>query len=267
MTTVIAAIIGSSPPWAWCGPAAPSPHGAATAGRAPRSTPTFLFADLVGYTMLTEVQGNEHAARVAREFQRSMSALSRGHGARHVKSMGDGVMIWAPDPDTAVALAEQVLNEVGTRGDLLPVRVGVHTGPAVELDGDWYGSAVNIASRLSDAARPNEALVSAATSAAVSCELRRLGLRRELVLQGVVAPHPGVRARTRRLLNQEKRRTPTDVSSSKLLVAALAAAAAHSPPRPRQRHWPRTPPRSSRARRTCSACLRPRGRLERGRRP
>lgn len=188
MTTVIAAIIGSiaTVGLAWAGGVVPPRRRHRWAS--PRSAPTFLFADLVGYTMLTEVQGDERAARVAREFQRSMSALSRGHGARHVKSMGDGVMIWAPDPDTAVALAEQVLNEVGTRGDLLPVRVGVHTGPAVELDGDWYGSAVNIASRLSDAARPNEALVSAATSAAVSCELRRLGLRRELVLQGVSRP-------------------------------------------------------------------------------
>jgi len=47
--------------------------------------PTFVFADLVGYTALTEERGDEAAADVAREFRRAMSALSRGHGARQVK--------------------------------------------------------------------------------------------------------------------------------------------------------------------------------------
>ena len=91
-------------------------------------SPTFVFADLVGYTALTEERGDEAAARVAREFRRTMSALSRDHGAWQVKSMGDGVMIWAPDAAQAVALAAQAVEEVGTRPDLLPVRVGVHTG-------------------------------------------------------------------------------------------------------------------------------------------
>jgi class 3 adenylate cyclase len=189
MTTVIGTtIIGSIAVLAVVGVG-----GATATWRRRRWTPgtalsTFLFADLVGYTSLTEAHGDEMAARVACEFQRAIAALSRGHGARHVKSMGDGVMIWTPDPDAAVALAARVVDEVGRRGDLLPVRVGVHTGSAIELDGDWYGSAVNIAARLTGAARPNEALVSAATSAAVSCEVRRLGSRRELVLHGVSRP-------------------------------------------------------------------------------
>jgi class 3 adenylate cyclase len=59
--------------------------------------PTFVFADLAGYTALTEERGDEAAASVAREFRRTMCALSREHGAWQVKSMGDGVMIWAPD--------------------------------------------------------------------------------------------------------------------------------------------------------------------------
>ena len=110
--------------------------------------PTFVFADLVGYTALTEERGDEAAADVAREFRRAMSALSRGHGARQIKSMGDGVMIWAPDPADAIAIAAHAVEEVGTRSDLLPVRVGVHTGPAVMRGCDWYGSAVNVAARL-----------------------------------------------------------------------------------------------------------------------
>ena len=62
--------------------------------------PTFVFADLAGYTALTEERGDEAAAKLAREFRRTMCALSREHGAWQVKSMGDGVMIWAHDPSS-----------------------------------------------------------------------------------------------------------------------------------------------------------------------
>jgi class 3 adenylate cyclase len=114
-------------------------------------SPTFVVADLAGYTALTEEQGDEAAARVAREFRRTMCALSRTRGATQVKSMGDGVMIWAPDPAGAVALAARVVEQVGRREDL-----------------------------------PNEALVSASTQAAVgSATSRTLDNRREMVLRGV----------------------------------------------------------------------------------
>jgi adenylate cyclase len=151
--------------------------------------PTFVFADLAGYTALTEDRGDEAAARVAREFRRTMCALSREHGAWQVKSMGDGVMIWSPDAGQAVALAAQTVEDVGTRPDLLPVRVGVHTGPAVMRGCDWYGSAVNVAARLADQAEPNEALISAATRAAVGGRgTWALADRRELALRGVARP-------------------------------------------------------------------------------
>jgi class 3 adenylate cyclase len=156
-------------------------------GRHP--APTFVFADLAGYTALTEEQGDQAAARVAREFGRTMSALSRAHRAWQVKSMGDGVMIWAPDAARAVALAARAVVEVGTRPDLLPVRVGVHTGPAVMRGWDWYGSAVNVAARLAGEAEPNEALVSSSARSAACGELTgSLQTWRELVLRGVERP-------------------------------------------------------------------------------
>lgn len=152
-------------------------------------SPTFLFADLAGYTALTEARGDEAAAKLAREFRRTMCALSRAHGAVQVKSMGDGVMIWAPEPGAAVALAARTVEEVGTRADLLPVRVGVHTGPAVMRGCDWYGSAVNVAARLAAQAEPNEALVSAATRAAAGTRLTdTLQDRCEVSLRGVGRP-------------------------------------------------------------------------------
>lgn len=135
--------------------------------------PTFLFVDLTGYTKLTEERGDTAAADLARRFRRTMRALSRSYGAWQVKAMGDGVMIWSPDAAQAVELATAAVREIGTRADLLPVRVGVHTGPAV-MDGmDWYGGTVNVAARLADEAEPNQALISSATLAAAMSTLAR----------------------------------------------------------------------------------------------
>lgn len=154
-----------------------------------QTTPTFVFADLVGYTAAADEWGDEAAARLASEFRRGMAELSRRHGARPVKSLGDGAMIWAPDPARAVALVAGTLDELGSRPDLLPVRVGAHTGPAVMRDGDWYGSAVNVAARLAGAAEPNQALVSDITQSAVGSELRsRLRYQGRLVLRGLRRP-------------------------------------------------------------------------------
>jgi len=133
---------------------------------------------------LTEAVGA--AADLARDFRRTMCALSRDHGARQVKSMGDGVMIWIGDASDAVSLAAETFERVGTRSDLLPVRIGFHTGPAVRRGGDWYGSAVNVAARLADQAKPNEALVSEATWATARCEFTKpVDRPRELVLRGL----------------------------------------------------------------------------------
>lgn len=150
--------------------------------------PTFLFVDLAGYTALTDERGDEAAAQVAREFRRTMCELSRADGATQVKSMGDGVMIWAPDAASAIALAADAVERVGHRDDLLPIRVGVHTGPAVMRGCDWYGSAVNVAARLSGQAEPNEALISAATREAADVPADRLDGCRELVLKGIARP-------------------------------------------------------------------------------
>jgi adenylate cyclase len=151
--------------------------------------PTFVFADLAGYTALADQRGDQAAAAVAREFRRTMCVLSRRHGAWQVKSMGDGVMIVAEDPAAGVRIAARAVGQVGRRADLLPVRVGVHTGSAARRGCDWYGSSVNVAARLAREAGPNEALISGATRTAAREKLReRLTTPRDLALRGVDRP-------------------------------------------------------------------------------
>ena len=121
---------------------------------------TFLFADLVGFTALSIEQGDERAAEVATRFQQEVRRLSEQHGATVVKSLGDGAMVRAGDAADAVRMGIEL---AGGLDGLPPVRVGVNSGPAVERDGDFFGSTVNLAARLSQAARGGEVLLTDAT--------------------------------------------------------------------------------------------------------
>jgi adenylate cyclase len=127
---------------------------------------TFLFADLSGFTALTEVHGDEDAAELAAGFFEDARALLGEHAAHEVKTLGDAMMIRCDSAIAAIGLALRVVQEVGGRHGFPSVRVGLHTGPAVERDGDWFGATVNLAARVSGAAAGGEVLLTGASSAA-----------------------------------------------------------------------------------------------------
>jgi adenylate cyclase len=140
---------------------------------------TFLFADLAGFTALTVAGGDELAAEVATDFHARVERIASEHGATVVKTLGDGLMARVEDPMGAVRLGVLIATQVGGRGGLPPVRVGIHTGEAVEREGDWFGSAVNVAAGLVWTACKGEVLVSESTRAAAGpppgIELRAVG--------------------------------------------------------------------------------------------
>ena len=123
---------------------------------------TFLFADLAGFTALTEAHGDEHAADLAGAFARCVRALLTS-GADEVKTIGDAIMIRADEARTAVPLAVGIVEEVPRRGEFPSVRVGMHTGSAVERGGDWFGATVNVAARVAEAAGGGEVLLTQTT--------------------------------------------------------------------------------------------------------
>jgi adenylate cyclase len=141
---------------------------------------TFLFADLAGYTALTEAHGDEHAADAAAEFCAAVRALLDQHGAEEVKVIGDAMLVRVSDPDQGVRLAARIVSGFGARHRRLGIRVGVHTGTAVRRGGDWFGSAVNLASRVADLARSGDVLLTEATRQMLDGALavRELGSRR-----------------------------------------------------------------------------------------
>jgi adenylate cyclase len=129
----------------------------------PNDTHTFLFMDLVGFTALTAERGDDDAAEVALRLFAHVRPLLPEHHGEEIKTIGDAMMVRCEDPRQGLELGLRISEQVDGEPHLPPLRIGVHTGSAVCRDGDWYGSAVNVAARLCSAAGGGELLVSDAT--------------------------------------------------------------------------------------------------------
>lgn len=123
---------------------------------------TVVFTDLIGSTAVFETLGNVKATQAITQLTRWIRELFEAHGGRVIKTLGDGVLAVFPN---GMAAIEAVVEMQRTRQKLLlqlppaermPIRVGVATGEVEIVDGDCYGDAVNIASRLNDLSGPHE---------------------------------------------------------------------------------------------------------------
>lgn len=150
---------------------------------------TFLFMDLVGFTALTAERGDDGAADVAHDLYGRVRPMLADYRAEEIKTIGDAMMLRCEDPGLAIMLGIRIADGLSESPQLPPVRVGVHSGTAVCREGDWYGNAVNVASRLCSAAGGAEVLVSEDTAAAAgSVEGIALGERRLHWLKNVPQP-------------------------------------------------------------------------------
>jgi adenylate cyclase len=121
--------------------------------------PAMCFLDITGYTRLTEERGDEAAADLAARLAGLVRRSAQQHDGTPVKWLGDGVMFYFRKPAAAVLAALEMAEAVG-RHDLPPAHVGIHAGPVVFQEGDYFGRTVNLAARIADYARPGEVLVS-----------------------------------------------------------------------------------------------------------
>ena len=109
-----------------------------------------------GYTRLTEQAGEEEALDVVERFVASVEA-TLPDDARVIKTIGDEAMIVGSD---AAALAEWAVGYQRMAANARPrPRIGIHAGAALYRDGDYYGRAVNLASRVAARAAGGEVLV------------------------------------------------------------------------------------------------------------
>jgi adenylate cyclase len=125
----------------------------------PERVPAMCFLDLVGYTRLTEEQGDQAAAELAGRLAVLVGRSAREHGGVPVKWLGDGVMVHYREPAGAVLSALQLVAQLPEAG-LPPAHVGVAAGPVVAQSGDYFGRTVNLAARIAAHASASRVLVS-----------------------------------------------------------------------------------------------------------
>jgi adenylate cyclase len=120
---------------------------------------TFAFVDLAGFTAMTEAHGDAEALAIVRAFRdRALHVLAPDDEL--VKTIGDAVMLRFPTPQAAItALRELLQRELVVGNAVLLPRAGAHHGPAMVVDGDYYGGAVNLAARVAGQARGGQLLV------------------------------------------------------------------------------------------------------------
>jgi class 3 adenylate cyclase len=159
-----------------------------------------VFADLRGSTSLYELIGNEIASEVVTETVDSIARRVPATGGVLVKTLGDGLMAVFPTAAQAVDAADQMHEELdivmarrsaitGFGEARLQLQVCVALGETVEVSGDFFGDAVNVAARLLDHAGDNETLVTADVLRALPMEQRSMFRSLDRVrLRGRVEP-------------------------------------------------------------------------------
>jgi adenylate cyclase len=124
------------------------------------------FADLVGFTALGESLPVEELGGVAGRLSRLAGEVIEPP-VRIVKLIGDAVMLVAPEAQPMLECTLALVERAGWEDAFPELRAGVACGPAVHRWGDWYGTPVNLANRLTTRARPSTVLVTAEVKDAV----------------------------------------------------------------------------------------------------
>jgi adenylate cyclase len=119
---------------------------------------TVAFADLVGFTRLGEAVSPEELGHLASRLGHLARDVT-SPPVRFIKTIGDAVMFVCPEPQPMLDVVLKLVEAVDTDNDFPRLRAGVASGMAVSRAGDWFGSPVNVASRITDVARPGTVLV------------------------------------------------------------------------------------------------------------
>ncbi|HYG96979.1 MAG TPA: adenylate cyclase regulatory domain-containing protein [Solirubrobacterales bacterium] len=124
---------------------------------------TVCFADLVEFTRLGEEIAPEELGMVAGRLEEMASAVAEPP-VRLVKTIGDAVMLVSPEAEPMVAAALALIDAAEREGQQFPwLRAGLASGPTLPQSGDYFGRAVNLASRITNVARPGSVVLDEAT--------------------------------------------------------------------------------------------------------
>lgn len=116
------------------------------------------FADLSGFTHMSHHLGLADLSRVLTVFEEQATDTVQTHGGRIVKFLGDAVMWVNAAPDDLARVAHELVNHPRAAMEGIDVRAGIAYGLVLAQDGDYFGTPVNLASRLVAKAEPGEVL-------------------------------------------------------------------------------------------------------------
>jgi len=137
---------------------------AATSGPAADIVHTILFTDVEGSTALTQRLGDARARELLREHERMVREALKAHGGSEVKTMGDGFMASFSSATKAlrcaIAMQRAFAGHNESAAEPILVRVGLNAGEPIAEDDDLFGTAVNLAARITATAKGGEILVS-----------------------------------------------------------------------------------------------------------
>jgi class 3 adenylate cyclase len=181
-------------------PTPPAPAAAPGSGedvlpKIPTGTLTIMVSDIVGSTQMAERLGDQSWLDVLQEHNAIVRQHVSDHGGTEVKAQGDGFLVVFPSARSAVLAAIAIQREMirydhdHLDGDPVAVRVGLHTGEVVAVDGDVFGQNVVVASRIAAVADPGDIFVSGLTHDLTSSS-SDLGFEpgKEVDLKGMSAP-------------------------------------------------------------------------------
>jgi len=137
---------------------------------------TIAFVDLTGSVSVFETLGNDRATKAVTKLTQWIGSVGLENGGTVVKMLGDGVLLSFTNNLMAAETMTQIQQKHALRVARWPNRlklmmqIGMARGQVIQVDGDCFGDAVNVASRLSDLAGPEQILVTDAV-------IRKLGPR------------------------------------------------------------------------------------------
>lgn len=147
-----------------------------------------LFADLASFTPLTEAMGDEVAAGIVDRFSQLVRRAAADHHGRVLKQIGDEFMVVFPSADAAVACGLALVRSVSDQTEFPGLRIGTHVGPALYREGDYLGSSVNIAARVTAEAERGQFLATRAVRDAADAPDARWHPLSDSSLEGVSDP-------------------------------------------------------------------------------
>ena len=141
-------------------------------GLAPGQSPVLAvgFADMVGFTLLSQHLSDEELAAVVRRFEEISHDIVTAARGRVVKMIGDEVMFVVDHVTDAARIGLNLADAYADDDLLSDVRVGLACGPVLQRDGDYFGPTVNLAHRIVNIGNPGTVLMSDEFHAALTDE-------------------------------------------------------------------------------------------------